>query len=81
MVTQVLKKKKLRDEGRQGMYVEQNHRAQILYVEEDRDLMEQAWELTTAHRVDLMGRRAEPPAAAHGRPSVLDLLQRVPEVE
>ena len=82
MVTQVLKKKKLRDDGRQGMYVEQNHRAQILYVEEDRDLMEQAWELTTAHRVDLMGRRAPPATAAHhSKPSVLDLLQRVPEVE
>jgi len=81
MLTQVLKKKKLKDEGRQGMYVEQNHRAQILYVEEDRALMEQAWELSTAHREDLMGRREPPVTAVHGRPSVLDLLQRVPEAE
>ena len=46
MLTQVLKKKKLRDEGRRGTYVEQNHRAQMLYTEDDRELMEQAWELT-----------------------------------
>ena len=79
MLTQVLKKKKFRYEGWQGMYVEQNHRAQILYAEEDRALMEQAWELTTAHREDLAGRRAEPPAAVHDRPSVIALLQRASE--
>ena len=81
MVTQVLKKKKLKDEGRQGMYVEQNHRAQILYAEEDRALMDQAWELTTAHREDLIGRSEPPAPAVQDRPSVLDLLQRVPEAE
>ena len=75
-----MKKKKLRDEGRQGAYVEQNHRAQILYVEEDRDLMEQSWELTTAHRKDLAGKRAEPPAAVQDRPSVMALLQRANEL-
>ena len=42
MLTQVLKKKKLRDEGRQGTYVEQNHRAQMLYTEDARELVEQA---------------------------------------
>ena len=81
MLTQVLKKKKLKDEGRQGMYVEQNHRAQILYAEEDRALMDQAWELTTAHREDLIGRSEPPAPAVQDRPSVLDLLQRVPEAE
>ena len=80
MLTQVLKKKKLKDEGRQGMYVEQNHRAQLLYTEDDRALMEQAWELTEAHREDLAGRHAEPPAAVDGRPSVIALLQRANEV-
>ena len=75
MLTQVLKKKKLRDEGRRGTYVERNHRAQMLYTEEDRELMEQAWELPAAHREDLAG-RCESPAAVQDRPSVLDLLQR-----
>ena len=80
MLTQVLKKKKLKDEGRQGMYVEQNHRAQILYAEEDRALMDQAWELTTAHREDLIGRSEPPAPAVQDRPSVLALLQRASEV-
>ena len=80
MLTQVLKKKKLRDERRQGVYVEQNHRAQMLYVEEDRELMEQAWELTTAHREDLMGRSEPPAPAVQDRPSVIALLQRANEV-
>ena len=80
MLTQVLKKKKLRDEGRRGAYVEQNHRAQMLYTEEDRELMEQAWELAAAHREDLTGRCTQPPAAAQDRPSVLDMFQRTSEV-
>ena len=76
MLTQVLKKKKLKDEGRQGTYVEQNHRAQLLYTEEDRELMEQAWELAAAHREDLTG-GCEPPApVVQGTPSVLDMLRR-----
>ena len=79
MLTQVLKKKKLRDEGRQGVYVEQNHRAQMLYVEEDRELMEQAWELAAAHREDLAGRSPHPPAAVQDRPSVIALRQRASE--
>ena len=80
MLTQVLKKKKLRDEGRRGTYVVQNHRAQMLYTEEDRELMEQAWELAAAHREDLAG-RCEPPApAVQDRASVIALLQRASEV-
>ena len=58
------------------MYVEQNHRAKILYVEEDRDLMEQAWELTAAHRESLC---PQPPVAIQDRPSVIALLQRASE--
>ena len=42
MIVQVLKKKKLREEGRAAVYVEQNHRPQLLYTEEDRGLMEEA---------------------------------------
>ena len=52
----------------------------MLYTEEDRELMEQAWELAAAHREDLAG-RCEPPApAVQDRPSVLALLQRASEV-
>ena len=81
MLTQVLKRKKLRGEGRQGVYVEQNPRAQMLYVEEDRELMEQAWELATAHREDLAGRCPQPPPAAiQDRLSVIALLQRANDV-
>ena len=76
ILTQVLKKKKLRDEGRPGTYVEQNHRAQMLYTEDDRELMEQAWELAAAHREDLMGRSEPPAPAVQDRPSVIALLQR-----
>ena len=76
MLTQVLKKRKLKDEGRQGMYVEQNHRAQMLYTEDDRELMEQAWELATPHRESLC---PQPPAAVQDRPSVIALLRRASE--
>ena len=47
MQVQVLKKKKLKEEGKAAMYIEQSHRPQLLYTEEDRGLMEEAWELTT----------------------------------
>ena len=80
MLTQVLKKRKLRDDGRQGVYVEQNHRAQMIYTEDDRELMEQAWELSAAHREDLAGRCPHPPAALQDKPSVIALLQRAIEV-
>ena len=63
MQVQVLKKKKLKDEGRAAVYIEQNHRPQLLYTEEDRGLMEEAWELTTAHREDLAGRPGNPQVA------------------
>ncbi len=58
--------------------MEQNHRAQMLDTEEDRELMEEAWQLTAARREDLTGRCAQP--AAQGRPSVLDML-RAAEVD
>jgi len=81
MQVQILKKKRLREEGKTAVYVEQNHRPQIFYTEDDRDLMEEAWQLTTAHRGDLAGLRGNPldaPAIQDltPRPSVMDLLQR-----
>ena len=48
----------------------------MLYVEEDRELMDQAWELTEAHREDLMGRSEPPAPAVQDKPSVIALLQR-----
>ena len=78
MLTQVLKKKKLRDEGRRGAYVEQNHRPQMFYTEGDRELMEEAWTLTTAHREDLAGRLGNPQEealVALNRPTVIDMLR------
>ena len=80
MQVQVLKKKKLKEEGMAAMYIEQNHRPQLLYTEEDRGLMEEAWELTTAHREDLAGRTGNPQAAPmlqcrQDRPSVMDMLR------
>ena len=76
---QILKKRKLKADGAQGIYVEQNHRPQLLYTEEDRPLMEEAWALTEAHREDLAGvrqpnLRALP--AASSRASVVDMLRR-----
>ena len=63
------------------MYIEQNHRPQLRYTEEDRGLMEEAWELTTAHREDLAGRPGNPQAAPmlqgrQDRPNVMDMLRR-----
>ena len=77
MQVQVLKKKKLKDEGGQPIFVEQNNRAQLLYTEEDRALMQEAWELTAAHREDLAGRPGNPQAAPAvlDRPSVMDMLR------
>ena len=59
---QVLKKKKLKEEGRATLYIEQNPQPQkraALYTEQDRGLMEEAWKLTAAHREDLAGRQCE----------------------
>ena len=52
MQVQVLKKSKLKAEGESAVYVEQNHRPQLLYTEKDSPLMEEAWNLTAAHRED-----------------------------
>ena len=72
MQVQVLKKQKLKDQGMQAVYVEQNHRPQLLYTVEDRSLMQEAWELTAAHREDLAGRVGN---VAQDRPSVMDMLR------
>ena len=78
MTVQVLKKKKLREEGKVAIYIEQNHRPQLLYTEEDRELMEEAWRLTTAHREDLAGRPGNPQEEAlvvQNRRTVMDMLR------
>ena len=66
---QNLKKRKLRADGDQGVYVEQNHRAQLLYTEADRPIMEEAWGLTQAHREDLAGVRQASARALPARPA------------
>ena len=81
MQVQILKKKKLREEGKAAVYVEQNHRPQILYTEDDREIMEYARELTAAHRDDLAGQQGNPQGAPvlpdqASRPSVMVMLQR-----
>ena len=76
MLVQVLKKRQLRADGQEAIYVEQNHRPQLLYTERDRALMEEAWELSAAHRESLGGRRGSARVALVDRPSVLDLLRR-----
>ena len=78
MQVQVLKKKKLREEGKTALYIEQNHRPQLLYTEEDRELMEEAWQLTRAHREDLAGRPGNPQEEAlvvQNRPTVTGMLR------
>ena len=78
MQVQVLKKRKLKADGAQGFYIEQNHRPQLLYTEEDRPLMEEAWVMTEAHREDLAGVRrpnVRALSAASSRPRVIDLLR------
>ena len=77
--SQVLKKRKLKEEGKAAVYVEQNHRPQLMYTVEDRGVMQEAWEMTTAHREDLAGRSGSPRAAlvAQDRPSVLAMLRTV----
>ena len=77
IIAQVLKKRKLKDIGAQPTYVEQNHRPQLWYSEGDRALLQEAWELTGAHREDLVERRqgAPPRMALRDEPSVMDMLQ------
>ena len=70
MLVQVLKKKKLKEEGRPAVYVEQNQRPQIFYTVDDRELMEEAWALTTAHREDLVSRSPAPALPAPAPPAV-----------
>ncbi len=74
MQVQVLKKKQLKDKGKTAVYVEQNHRPQLYYTVEDKEIMESAWELTSAHREDLAGKSHH--VVQRDRPSVLSLLQR-----
>ena len=64
MMVQVLKMRRLKEEGKAAMYIEQNHRPQMLYTTEDRETMEAAWDLTTAHREDLALRFGNPQEAA-----------------
>ena len=83
MIMQVMKKKRLQDAGTPPIFVEQNGRPQLLYTEEDRPLMQEAWELISAHREDLAARYHEGVPAAlvdrpPERPTVIDLLQRRP---
>ena len=77
MVVQVLKKRKIKQEGGRAVYVEQNQRPHIFYTEEDGALMEIAWEMIEAHREDLVSRRLGAPAlpAAARVPRVLAMLQ------
>ena len=75
MITQVLKKHQCREAGEQATYVEQNHRPQLLYTEEDRALMQEAWALTAAYREDLAGRQCASPRAVLDRPTVIDMLR------
>ena len=78
MLLQLLKKKKLKEEGGSAVYVEQNHRPQLLYTTEDLEIMETAWELTIAHRGDLVGRPGNLQGAAlvvRNGPSVMDMLR------
>ena len=83
-VVQILKKQKLKEGGTQPIFVEQNHRGQLLYTLQDRPLMEEAWEMTAAHREDLAGVGQAGPRAARAascssssrtRPTVMDLLR------
>ena len=53
---------------------EQNGRPQLLYTEQDREILEAAWEMSAAHLEDLMGRAAAPAPAAEV-PRVLAMLQ------
>ena len=50
MLIQVLKKKKLKEEGRPAVYVEQNQRAQLLYTEEDREPVA-AWMVSSSKTI------------------------------
>ena len=60
--------------------MEQNSRPQLLYTDEDRQLLEEAWTLTNAHREDLVGlsgisQDAPSLVDRSERPTVMDMLQ------
>ena len=82
MQIQVLKKRKLKEGGGDPIYVEQNHRPQLFYTEHDRDLMQEAWEMISAHREDIVNRAGAStynvPVVAPAVPRVIALLQRQP---
>ena len=63
--------------GKAAIYIEQNHRPQLFYTDEDRELIDEAWALAAAHREDLVGRRqgAPPRVALRDGPSVMAMLQ------
>ncbi len=53
--------------------------AQLCYAESDRPLMDEAWELMTAHKEDLVrraGGQAAPPRALPAIPRVLAMLRQ-----
>ena len=83
ILVQVLKKRKLKEEGKPAIDIEQNQRPQLLYTEDDRGLMEEAWSMTEAHREELVSRSAAPaavapaalPAPMLAMPRVLAMLQ------
>ena len=82
MQIQVLKKRKLKEEGEDPIYVEQNHRPQLFYTERDRNLMQEAWEMISAHREDIVNRSGASTSnvsvIAPPVPRVIALLQRQP---
>ena len=81
MLTQVLKKQKVRDQGgEQPLYTEQNHRPQLWYTENDREVLNMAFQMTEAHRDDLVSRLRSGPAAPaiQDRPrlgNIMDMLR------
>ena len=76
-VAMALHKKKLADAGLRPQYVLQNHRGQIYYGESHRPTMEEAWELTAAHRLELVSLQSGDPQRrpVSAGPSVVDLLR------
>ena len=80
MQMQILKKTRLREGGVQAIYVEQNHRPQLFYTENDRPLMQEAWEMMAAHRDDLVNRSSlvaiPAPTITRAKPRVLAMLER-----
>ncbi len=72
-----LHKKKLADAGLRPQYVYQNHHKQIFYGEAHRRTLEEAWELSRAHREELVALHEGAPLRRPVRagPSVVDLLR------